>query len=86
MAADPAPASFENAARLKPCIITPTIPPETVASGVNAFLKINAKASSTHSTLEIIMKIVDMKPLRFGLHPDLGMHFETLLHQQMFIL
>ena len=39
IAADPTPASFEKAARLKPCIKAPTIPPAT-PSPVKAPVKI----------------------------------------------
>ena len=44
--ADPAPASFEKAALLKPVIKTPTIPP-TPAEGLKACLNIIPNASST---------------------------------------
>ena len=45
--AEPAPASFENAARLNQTIRTPITPPTPTAVGLKASLMINAIASST---------------------------------------
>ena len=51
MDADPAPASLENAALLKPTNNTPIIPPTPTAFGLNAWLIIKLIASSTRVTL-----------------------------------
>ena len=45
--ADPAPASFENAALLNPTIKTPITPPTPIAVGLKASVIINEIASST---------------------------------------
>ena len=50
MGADPMPASLENAARRKPCRITPSTPPCT-PSGVNAPVRIEASAAGIAGTL-----------------------------------
>ena len=44
--AEPAPASFEKAARLNPTIKTPMIPPTPMALGLNASVTISEIASS----------------------------------------
>ena len=44
--AEPAPASFENAALLNPTNKTPITPPTPIAVGLNASLKIKENASS----------------------------------------
>ncbi len=44
--ADPAPASFENAALLNPTSNTPITPPTPIAVGLKASLKIRENASS----------------------------------------
>ena len=44
--AEPAPASFEKAARLKPTIKTPMTPPTPIAFGLNASETISEIASS----------------------------------------
>ena len=49
--AEPAPASFENAALLNPTSKTPIIPPTPIAVGLNASLKIKENASSTKEKL-----------------------------------
>ena len=53
--ADPAPASFENAALWKPIIKTLIIPPTPIAVGLNASVIINLKASSIKLKLDPIM-------------------------------
>ena len=54
MEAEPAPASFENAALLNPSIKTPKAPPKP-ASGENAVLNIKPKASSIYEKLDSII-------------------------------
>ena len=55
MDADPAPASLEKAALLKPTKRTPIILPTPIAVGLNASFKINAKALSTNEKLVPMM-------------------------------
>ena len=55
MEADPAPASFENAALLNPTRSTPITPPTPIACGLNASVKIKASALSTNEKLERII-------------------------------
>ena len=49
--AEPAPASFENAALLNPTSNTPITPPTPIAVGLKASLKIKENASSINEKL-----------------------------------
>ena len=51
MEAEPAPASFENAALLNPTSKTPITPPTPIAVGLNASLRIKETASSIKEKL-----------------------------------
>ena len=53
--AEPAPASFENAALLKPTIRTPITPPTPIAVGLNASDIIKLIASSTNVKFDNII-------------------------------